>query len=144
MIEKHDLILVGTGFASTLFLMRYLATAPPTSRVLVLERGLVAPHPWQVEYRRNSSFQDKAHESHGSDKEWVYTIGFGGGSNCDEVACGGFEVGAHDRMARSVGSRVCLASDSDGGHPPRVFIIDPTAANSTSQERDRANQGERE
>ena len=41
MSARYDLIIVGTGFAGTFFLMRYLEGAPATVRVLVLvlERG---------------------------------------------------------------------------------------------------------
>jgi choline dehydrogenase-like flavoprotein len=82
MSEQYDLILVGTGFASSFFLSRYLQKAPQDARVLVLERGRMDPHEWQVEHLRNSSFEGRAHESRGNDKQWAYSIGFGGGSNC--------------------------------------------------------------
>ena len=81
MTQQYDLILVGTGFASTFFLTRYLASAPEGARVLVLERGRRDAHAWQVENLSTSSFRGRAHEGRGSDKEWVYSIGFGGGSN---------------------------------------------------------------
>ena len=82
MSSSSDLILVGTGFASTFFLKRWLASAPPGARVRVLERGQLDPHAWQVANRRNSSFEGEAHvERGGHKKEWVYVIGFGGGSN---------------------------------------------------------------
>jgi len=81
MRTQHDLIVVGTGFASSFFLTRYLESATATARVLVLERGRVDRHAWQVEQRRNSSFDGEAHRGRDREKEWVYVIGFGGGSN---------------------------------------------------------------
>lgn len=81
MPQQYDLILVGTGFASSFFLSRYLESAPETASILVLERGRVDPHPWQVENLRNSSFKGEAHRSDDAEKEWIYVIGFGGGSN---------------------------------------------------------------
>jgi len=82
MRQTHDLILVGTGFASSFFLMRYLRTAPPGASVLVLERGRVDSHAWQFKEQRNSSYELKTHVNKGVRKTWLYTIGFGGGSNC--------------------------------------------------------------
>ena len=80
--QHHDLILVGTGFASSFFLKRYLESAPLGASILVLERGKLDSHAWQFEKQRNSSYELATHHSQGSAKEWVYTIGFGGGSNC--------------------------------------------------------------
>ena len=37
--EKYDLIVVGTGFASTFFLYQYLKKAPANRKILVLEAG---------------------------------------------------------------------------------------------------------
>lgn len=79
--DTHDLIVVGTGFASSFFLLRYLEAAPAEARILVLERGRRDPHAWQVEKLSTSSYEGPGHRSLGSDKEWVYSIGFGGGSN---------------------------------------------------------------
>lgn len=81
MPQQYDLILVGTGFASSFFLTRYLESAPANASILVLERGRVDVHPWQVENLRNSSFEGEAHRGSGAHKEWIYVIGFGGGSN---------------------------------------------------------------
>ena len=39
MLEKYDVICVGTSFATSFFLVPYLKKASPTARVLVLERG---------------------------------------------------------------------------------------------------------
>ncbi len=55
MAPKYDCIVVGTGFASSFFLLEYLAHARPDERILVLERGRHDPHEWQIRMRRNSS-----------------------------------------------------------------------------------------
>jgi hypothetical protein len=53
MSARYDLIIVGTGFAGTFFLMRYLEGAPATVRVLVLvlERGGSDDKAWQLANR---------------------------------------------------------------------------------------------
>ncbi len=39
MAEHYDVVIVGTSFAASFFLLRYLEHAPQNARVLVLERG---------------------------------------------------------------------------------------------------------
>ena len=80
---KYDLIIVGSGFASSFFLSTYLKNAKASSRVVVLERGRKDSHAWQIQNRRNSSMEaeDTFVNSHPT-KQWVYNPGFGGGSNC--------------------------------------------------------------
>ncbi|MEM7032708.1 MAG: GMC family oxidoreductase N-terminal domain-containing protein, partial [Chloroflexota bacterium] len=83
MADSYDVILVGTGFASSLFLHSYLEKAPATARVLVLERGKVDTHSWQVQHDRTSSKRAKdTFVNQHPYKEWVYNPSFGGGSNC--------------------------------------------------------------
>jgi len=81
--QSYDLIVVGTGFASTFFLLRFLERNPK-ARVLVLERGEVRDHSW---HRRNyhkliaqskSSYINKTK----GNKSWFSALTFGGGSNC--------------------------------------------------------------
>lgn len=81
---RFDLICVGSGFASTFFLVDYLRRAGPRARVLVLERGRHNSHEWQIENRRNSHIDwNDAYVRQGDPKkDWRFTIGFGGGSNC--------------------------------------------------------------
>lgn len=83
MIRRYDLILCGTGFASSFFLVRWKALHP-TSKVLVLERGRPTPYADMLATRTNSTFDaDALHVSAGLDnKLWRFTIGMGGGSNC--------------------------------------------------------------
>ena len=81
--QKYDLVLVGTGFASSFFLLRYLAHAGPKARVLVLERGIMRTHDWRIEHRRELENEFyKTCENVNPNKPWTTPLGFGGGSNC--------------------------------------------------------------
>ena len=82
-MSRYDLIVVGSGFASTFFLEPYLKRAPTNARVLVLERGRRDSHSWQLRHKRTAS-TDAASTfvNPNPEKEWVYNPGFGGGSNC--------------------------------------------------------------
>jgi len=82
MTEKYDAIFVGTGFASTFFLLPYLHQSKQTARILVLEQGRIDPLAWQVENRRTSSLDANQTFVNNSRKKWVYNPSFGGGSNC--------------------------------------------------------------
>lgn len=83
MASHYDVILVGTGFASSFFLMRYLEHAPPAARVLVLERGNEDTKAWQLANRRHSSIDpDDTFENLTPAKEWYTSPGFGGNSKC--------------------------------------------------------------
>ncbi len=90
MRQQFDLVVVGTGFASTFFLKKYLSKAATNVRVLVLERGQHHTHTNRVKNLRDdktgianpnpqspSTFVNKNEEKH-----WPFTIGFGGSSNC--------------------------------------------------------------
>ena len=81
--RAYDLILVGSGFASTFFLHRALQKLGPDARILVLESGRRDTHAWQLQNRSNSSipYQD-TYENRSPRKPWVYNPGFGGSSNC--------------------------------------------------------------
>ena len=90
MSERHyDLILVGSSFASSFFLLKYLEKKPK-SRVLVLERGRKDPHAWRLENHKSldsygilsSTNYQNTYENLTPDKAWVYTPSFGGSSNC--------------------------------------------------------------
>ena len=88
--SSYDLIVVGTGFASSFFLKKYLSKASPAAKVLVLERGFLYPHAERLKEKRRekttyASLNPLASEAiinENSSKEWHFTIGFGGGSNC--------------------------------------------------------------
>ncbi|HCK92491.1 MAG TPA: GMC family oxidoreductase, partial [Gammaproteobacteria bacterium] len=87
--HTYDLVLVGSSFASGFFLYEYLKTAPENASILVLERGNRNPHQWQLENQKNSDidwFNTYIHEGL-SHKDWMFTIGFGGSSNCWTGCC---------------------------------------------------------
>ena len=84
--EDFDVIVVGTGFASSFFLVEHLRRCGPRARILVLERGPRESHLVQLERRRvdpgaarrpSTAFVNK-HPT----KQWVTTLAFGGNSNC--------------------------------------------------------------
>jgi len=88
-MEKYDLIVAGTGFASSFFLLRYLEKRP-NDRVLVLERGKLETHAWKLQNRQlmdvhgptcSIPFQD-TYKNLTPQKPWVYTPSVGGSSNC--------------------------------------------------------------
>ena len=81
--QAYDLILVGSGFASTFFLHRALEKLGPQARVLVLEAGKRDSHAWQIKNSKNASIAYRdTYENHTPGKSWVYNPGFGGSSNC--------------------------------------------------------------
>lgn len=83
MPAHYDVIVVGTGFASSFFLMRYLEHAAPTARVLVLERGNEDSKAWQLANRRHTSLDpDDLFDNATPTKEWYTSPGFGGNSKC--------------------------------------------------------------
>jgi len=79
----YDVIVVGTSFAASFFLLRYLERAPTDVRVLVLERGNEDSKPWQLANRRHSSIEpEEVFENDNPRKEWYTSPGFGGNSKC--------------------------------------------------------------
>ena len=83
MPAHYDVIIVGTGFASSFFLMRYLEHAPPNARILVLERGNEDTKAWQQANRLHTSIDpDDLVENENPGKEWYTSPGFGGNSKC--------------------------------------------------------------
>lgn len=81
---RYDTLIVGTGFASSFFLLEYLARAPASARILVLERGFRETREWQLARRTHSRIPHETtfRRSGLADKEWRFTVAFGGGSNC--------------------------------------------------------------
>lgn len=80
---RYDLLLVGTGFASTFFLREFLRRSGPRARVLVLERGIRFTHAEYLE--RRGELDRNAAETvtiRPGEKPWGFFLGFGGGSNC--------------------------------------------------------------
>jgi choline dehydrogenase-like flavoprotein len=79
--ESYSLIVVGTGFASTFFLLEYLKHAPKNARVLVLERGRRLDPMEKLRRRATSdmSFDDMI-VNRTPQKQWLQNISFGGGA----------------------------------------------------------------
>ena len=81
--EPFDIIVIGTGFASTFFLYEALKHLGPKARVLVLERGKMRDQSWQLKHRGallahgRRSFQNANPK-----KPWRFSVGVGGSSNC--------------------------------------------------------------
>ena len=82
-VGSYDTVIVGTSFASSFFLHRYLRSAKPSERILVLERGRRNPHANQIEQRKSFLVDPKDLVlSRDGQKTWVVNVAFGGGSNC--------------------------------------------------------------
>ena len=83
MQEDFDVIIVGTGFASSFFLSAYQEKSGASARVLVLERGRKDSHAWRLQHRSPSSIAaESTFVNKNRAKQWFYTPGLGGGSNC--------------------------------------------------------------
>lgn len=80
--DGYDLVIAGTGFGAMFFLHGYL-TRFPRARVLLVEWGAYRDHGWQIENQRNSEFNsDDLYVRRRGEKPWLFTIGYGGGTNC--------------------------------------------------------------
>lgn len=93
MPDKYDLIVVGSSFASSFFLKKYLEKAPPHARVLVLERGQLHSHAQRLSFAREQqlglntfisslSKPNPTFDNTQSSKPWIFDPNFGGSSNC--------------------------------------------------------------
>jgi choline dehydrogenase-like flavoprotein len=88
--KKYDLIVVGTGFASSFFLKKYLEKSTPEKKVLVLERGRLFPFYDRLRQRKGDHVEyvnllkrhDELIENSNEKKPWVFDPNFGGSSNC--------------------------------------------------------------
>lgn len=87
---SYDLIVVGTGFASSFFLYQVLQKTGSRLRILVLERGRHESHAdkvrnrliWEQPYGVTSATRyQQAIRQYGI-KDWVFELSLGGGSNC--------------------------------------------------------------
>ncbi len=88
---NYDLIIAGTGFASTFFLKKYLAKkSNATKKVLVLERGMFFPYADRLAFAQGKSpvysnaieSHDDSFINHNKYKPWLFDLNFGGSSNC--------------------------------------------------------------
>lgn len=86
MTDQYDLIIVGTGFASSFFLKSYLEKAGSNKKILVLERGKFHPYTERLALKRGEKELQikKAGQTYSTDagKIWVFDPNFGGSSNC--------------------------------------------------------------
>lgn len=79
--ESYDLIVIGTGFASSFFLREYLNQARVDERILVLERGKDLPYSDKIQYRTNSHVNfHRQINNLTPQKTWLQNIAFGGGA----------------------------------------------------------------
>ena len=81
MSADHDVVIAGTGFASTFFLHELLRR-DPNVRVLVLEKGALREHAQQFAKRSSPEVAAGYFANRTPEKPWWFTIGVGGGSNC--------------------------------------------------------------
>lgn len=81
-MEHYDLIVAGTGFASTFFLEAWLAGAPANARVLVLERGPNRTHEGRLERKEVHPDTARTIVNTTRDKPWTFSTWMGGGSRC--------------------------------------------------------------
>lgn len=81
--DHYDLILVGTSFASSFFLHRYLQLAERRHpRVLVLERGARRSSRWRIENDRQADVPSEEYfVNETPEKHWPFNITFGGTSH---------------------------------------------------------------
>lgn len=88
--DYYDLIVVGTGFASTFFLKKYLEKGGAKKKILVLERGYFFPHTERLKMMKGEHTDflymhepwEEAIINKNKDKRWPFTTGYGGCSNC--------------------------------------------------------------
>ncbi len=79
---SFDLIVIGSGFGSLFFIEGFLQQRPD-ARILVLERGSMHSHAWQLANGKNTAIApETTYRRDPSHKHWNFTIGVGGGTNC--------------------------------------------------------------
>lgn len=87
---KYDLVVVGTGFASSFFLKKYLEKSPAKAKILVLERGILFSHKERVLQKKGKNVSAvegleniyATFHNKNTDKSWAFDPNFGGSSNC--------------------------------------------------------------
>lgn len=88
--DHYDLIVVGTGFASSFFLSKYLSKVDKKKKILVLEKGYLYPHKERLLVERGQHSAHSKFASHWEDniinlnkeKVWQFSLAHGGSSNC--------------------------------------------------------------
>ncbi|MEL6361440.1 MAG: GMC family oxidoreductase [Pseudomonadota bacterium] len=79
--SSWDTIIVGSGFGSLFFLQKHLQKRP-NDRILLLEWGDHKTIAEQRNARQNSEIKSGSTFINDGGKEWSFTIGLGGGTNC--------------------------------------------------------------
>jgi choline dehydrogenase-like flavoprotein len=80
--RSYQVVVVGTGFGSLFFVQRLLQVRPET-KILMLERGDFRSWDKQLQDRYNSTVPpESTFVPSGNPKQWNFTIGYGGGTNC--------------------------------------------------------------
>jgi len=87
---NYDLVVVGSSFSSTFFLLQYLKKAPKKAKILVLERGHLFSHTDRLKVLRGeepgvenlNEETSKTFINATANKRWEFLTGFGGSSNC--------------------------------------------------------------
>lgn len=89
---NYDLIVVGTSFASSFFLKKYLEKSAANVQVLVLERGQYEPQRERIARARQTPFgkvpfvtntdTGPTYINNNPNKPWIFDPSFGGSSNC--------------------------------------------------------------
>lgn len=79
---SYDLVLVGSSFASTFFLLEVLEHVGPDFRALVLEKGQRFSMPGKIPVGSNVSDLDSFRDVGAIHKPWITNTRFGGNSNC--------------------------------------------------------------
>jgi len=88
--DNYDLVVIGTGFASSFFLRKYLSKNDKKKKILVLEKGHVYPYAERLKVEKGLSSPYQKYASPwqenivnlNSKKVWQFTTAYGGSSNC--------------------------------------------------------------
>ena len=88
--EHYDLVVAGTGFASSFFLSKYLSKAKADAKILVLEKGHLYPMAERLKIKRGEASAYQEYErpweneirNINKEKEWPFSTAYGGSSNC--------------------------------------------------------------
>ena len=81
MDSSFDTIIVGTGFASSFFLLEYLKHVDKTARILVLEKGGDIPYAQKLKNKANTNADfGQIINNTTPKKPWIQNIAFGGGA----------------------------------------------------------------
>jgi choline dehydrogenase-like flavoprotein len=81
--SKYDLIFIGSGFGSLFYLWGALKASSPNTKILILEKGSYLSHADQINKMQNSNIPPLSIiEIPNGHKQWNFTIGLGGGTNC--------------------------------------------------------------